>query len=57
VAGDVGSGRRLFAIEEPEVIPVDFSLPDGSGLELIRCARDRMTTSDVMSDRLRWWTA
>jgi len=39
-AGTLREGRALLAREAPDVLLVDLGLPDGSGLDLIRTARE-----------------
>ena len=35
-AGDCSEARRLFAVEKPEAVILDVSLPDGDGFSLMR---------------------
>jgi DNA-binding NarL/FixJ family response regulator len=42
-AGTLSEGRALLATERPDVLVVDVSLPDGSGIELVRSAREQST--------------
>jgi DNA-binding NarL/FixJ family response regulator len=47
-AEDVASGRRLLERHAPDVLLVDLGLPDGSGIELIRHAAQRLPACDVL---------
>ena len=50
-AGDLGSALRAAEEETPEFVVVDLRLPDGSGLEAVRClkALDATTTIVVLT--------
>ena len=46
---DVSSGREALERERPDVLLTDLDLPDGSGLELIRAARDAASSTQCMA--------
>ncbi|WGS85421.1 response regulator transcription factor [Methylomonas sp. UP202] len=48
VADDLSEGRRLLEQTKPDVLLVDIGLPSGSGIELIRWARQYLPRCDVM---------
>lgn len=47
-AGSCREARELFARVVPDVLLVDLGLPDGSGIDLIREAKQRRATTEAM---------
>ena len=49
VAPTCADGQRLFTEIEPDVVLVDFRLPDGSGLDLLRRFREQQPAANVIA--------
>jgi len=47
--GDVSSGRQVLDSERPDVLLTDLELPDGSGIDLIRAARETSLHTQCMA--------
>ncbi len=48
VAGTLADGLRLFAERAPEVVVLDYRLPDGTGLEAVQHIRRSDPAAHVM---------
>jgi len=46
---DVSSGRQVLDSERPDVLLTDLELPDGSGIDLIRAARETSLHTQCMA--------
>lgn len=47
-AGTLAEGLALAQLERPDVLVVDVTLPDGTGLELVRSARELLPASGIV---------
>jgi DNA-binding NarL/FixJ family response regulator len=47
-ARTLAEAGSLVALERPDVLVVDVSLPDGNGIELVRTARELLPTSGIV---------
>lgn len=48
-AATVAAAMRTVAVDVPDVVTIDSVLPDGDGLELARCLRDRLPTLGIVA--------
>jgi DNA-binding NarL/FixJ family response regulator len=47
-AGTLAEAGPLVALERPDVLVVDVSLPDGNGIELVRTTREQLPSAGIV---------